>query len=180
MVSRKPNPKKRIKRQNNVMTSSFYVTRQSTIEPTDQSMDKDIEMNSNLSKIDNKNNDSDDEIEVNADKIKDVEKPSEIGPHIINPMIQNENDEKNNDNENHEHENMIDKEAVPDETSTELDWVKFGRAIDRITRFILPIAFFIGSFNLYHSTSNRCTPGLKACYVEPLSDDIDIGTLMKH
>ena len=185
MLSRKPNPKRRIKRQNNVMTKSFYTPRQSTIEPLDQiqTTDLDIEMSTIVSKTDDtKNNDSDDEIEGTGDEETFVDKPSEIGPHTANPMILNLNEKTDSDKEaesmelNHEPNHELNHEPnhepnheLNHEPNHELDWIKFGRAIDRIARFILPLAFLIGLTTLYNETQNYCTAGLKACYVLPLN-----------
>jgi hypothetical protein len=170
MVSSKPvQRRRRAKRTNNVMTASFFV-RKSTMAPTAEidHVKKDIEMSS-MNNNQTENNDSDDEA-VYEDESK--QEPSEARPKVNNPMMfitkiekldKNDDDIKQEDDDNNIKEDHL---MLPKEEDTVLDWIRFGRAIDRISRFILPIVFIVGTFSLYNETSNHCIPGLNYCYNE--------------
>ena len=171
MVSSKPIPRRRVKRKNNVMTASFF-SRQSIADPTTDidHVKKDIEMNS-MNNNETENNDSDDEA-INGDESK--REPSVTGPKVINPMLfitkiekldKNDDDIKQEDDDDNIKEDQL---MLPKEEDQVLDWIRFGRAVDRISRFVLPIAFIAGTFSLYAETSNHCIPGLDVCYNEKI------------
>jgi len=156
------------KRTNNVMTASFF-SRPSTIGPNIgiDHVKKDIEMNSMNKNQTENNNDSDDEI-FNGDESK--QEPSNTAVEVINPaffITKIEKLDKNDDDIKQEEDDDDIQEGqlmLPKEVDTELDWIRFGRAVDRISRFVLPVAFIVGTFTLYNETSNHCIPGLDKCY----------------
>lgn len=161
--SSKPIPRRRIKRKNNVMTNSFYAARQSSFvfprQSTSQpAINKDIEMNSTSRSVNETKNDSDDE--------DIIEVPSVPSVQVISPLVlpnkldivdvekddkTNDNIDKTNDNNDNGENSNEDQPMLPKEEQVELDWIRFGRAIDRVSRFVIPIAFFAGTYTYLHT-----------------------------
>ena len=79
----------------------------------------------------------------------------------IEKLDKNDDDVKQEEDDDNIQEDQV---MLPKEEEMELDWIRFGRAVDRISRFVLPVAFIAGTFSLYNETSNHCIPGLEICY----------------
>lgn len=152
-----PIPKRRKKRtRNNIQMDIEMNNRlQNDVEnnpndndPVDSEAKNDITIDSKVAYDDDSDNEKDDRDDnnkiMNPIRAVDSRQQKEHQQQTLD-SVKDMNGDDDNDNNNNKDE---DSPLLVNDQDNELSWIRVGRAIDRISRVIIPIAFTIGVINL--------------------------------